>query len=256
MVGGLNKFREAFRRFTDNFVIIGGTACDEVLTDTDMSPRTTLDIDIIVIVENMTAEFATAFWSFIADGKYRPGVRKDKEGQPRYVLYSFDNGAPGYPVKIELLSHHNEAFVNASHIEPLPIDGVVSSLSTIILDEPYYKLTINNSFVSDGLRFATPVALMALKMKAYLNLIAERESGRKVNSKDILKHRNDVLKLAAATTLGEAVKVEPEVLSAISEFQDKINGSLPSQSIQDALGLPQIAVERVVGILTNFFAGL
>lgn len=254
MVGGLNKFREAFRRFTDNFVIIGGTACDQVLTDTDMPPRATLDIDIIVIVENMTAEFATAFWSFIAEGKYRPGVRKDKEGQPRYVLYSFDNGAPSFPVKIELLSHHNEAFVNASHIEPLPIDGEVSSLSTIILDEPYYKLTVNNSFVSDGLRFAAPIALMALKMRAYLNLIAERESGRKVNTKDILKHRNDVLKLAATATLGEPVKVEPEVMSAILEFQEKIKESLPSQSIQDALGLSNNAVERVVDILSNFFA--
>lgn len=254
MVGGLNKFRETFRRFTDNFVIIGGTACDEVLSDTDMSPRATLDIDIIVIVENMNAEFAKAFWAFIAEGKYRPGVRKDKEGKPRYVLYSFDKGAPGFPWKIELLSHHNDAFVNASHIEPLPIDGEVSSLSTIILDDPYYKLTINNSFVSNGLRFAAPTALMALKMKAYLNLIAERESGRKVNTKDILKHRNDVLKLAATATLGEPVKVETEVMSAISDFQEKIRDSLPSQSIQDALGLPNNAIERIVGVLTNFFA--
>lgn len=253
MVGGLNKFREAFRSFTDNFVIIGGAACDEVLSDTDMSPRATLDIDIIVIVENMTAEFAKAFWAFIAEGKYRPGVRKDKEGNPRYVLYSFDNGAPGFPVKIELLSHHNDAFVNASHIEPMPIDGEVSSLSTIILDEPYYQLTVNNSFVSDGLRFAAAEALMALKMKAYLNLTAERESGRKVNSKDILKHRNDVLKLAAIATLGVPVKVEPEVMSAISEFQERIKASLPSQSIRDVLGLSDNAIERIVDILTNIF---
>lgn len=250
----MNKFRETFRRFTDNFVIIGGTACDEVLSDTDMSPRVTLDIDIIVIVENMTAEFAKTFWAFIAEGKYRPGVRKDKEGNPRYVLYSFDNGAPGFPVKIELLSHHNDAFINASHIEPLPIDGEVSSLSTIILDEPYYNLTINNSFVSDGLRFAASEALMALKMKAYLNLMAERESGRKVNTKDILKHRNDVLKLAATATLGDPIKVDPAVVSSILEFQRKIKESLPSQSIQDALGIPSNAVERVVDVLSNFFS--
>lgn len=218
-----------------------------------MPPRATLDIDIIVIVENMTAEFATAFWTFIAEGKYRPGIRKDKEGKPRYVLYSFDHGSPGFPVKIELLSHHNEVFVNAAHIEPLPIDGEVSSLSTIILDEPYYMLTVQNSFVSDGLRFATPIALMALKIKAYLNLIGERESGRKVNSKDILKHRNDVLKLAATATVGVPVKVEPEVMFVISNFQDTIKESLPSQSIRDALGISNNAVERLVGILTNFF---
>lgn len=34
MVVGLNKFKEAFADFKDNYVIIGGTACDIVLSDT------------------------------------------------------------------------------------------------------------------------------------------------------------------------------------------------------------------------------
>lgn len=62
MVTGLGKFREAFIEYADNYVIIGGTACDIVLRDTDMTPRATSDIDMIVVVENMTPEFATAFW--------------------------------------------------------------------------------------------------------------------------------------------------------------------------------------------------
>ena len=60
MVTGLDKFREAFLKYADNYVIIGGTACDIVLRDTDMKPRATSDIDMIVIVENMTPEFAAA----------------------------------------------------------------------------------------------------------------------------------------------------------------------------------------------------
>lgn len=39
MVTGLDKFREAFLKYADNYVIIGGTACDIVLRDTDMKPR-------------------------------------------------------------------------------------------------------------------------------------------------------------------------------------------------------------------------
>ena len=39
MVVGLDKFKEAFADFKDNYVIIGGTACDIVLSDTDMRPR-------------------------------------------------------------------------------------------------------------------------------------------------------------------------------------------------------------------------
>ena len=235
MVGGLEKFRREFTDFSDNFVIIGGTACDEVLSGTEMTPRATLDIDIVVIVENMTLDFAIAFWNFIREGGYRPGKRKNQDGTPKYVLYSFDNGRAGFPVKIELLARHNNVFESAAHIEPLPIDGEVSSLSSIILDEPYYNLTISNSFINEGLRYASSIALMALKARAYLNLLADRASGKEVNSKDISKHRNDVIKLAAITAGTEQAVVDKEVVDTINEFSSLMLSSLPNQSLQDAL---------------------
>lgn len=253
MVGGLDKFREAFADFTDNFVIIGGTACDEVLSGTIMRPRPTLDIDIIVIVENMTIAFANTFWKFISDGGYRPGVRKNTDGTPKYVLYSFDNGAEGFPIKIELLSHHNEVFTKAAHTEPLPIEGDVSSLSAIILDEPYYELTVRNTFISKGLRYASPVALAALKARAYLNLLAEREAGHHVNSKDILKHRNDVLKLTATMTPGETTEVRQEVIDTIKEFAGNLLISLPNQSLSDALRANEDTLRLYLETLPTFY---
>ena len=51
---GLDKFREAFGAFSDNYVIIGGTACEIVMAGTVVHPRATHDIDMIVIVERMT----------------------------------------------------------------------------------------------------------------------------------------------------------------------------------------------------------
>ena len=45
MVKGIEKFREAFSAFSDNYVIIGGTACDAVLSKTMVEPRATHDID-------------------------------------------------------------------------------------------------------------------------------------------------------------------------------------------------------------------
>ena len=65
MVKGLDKYREAFAHFSDNYVIIGGTACDVILSQTDMRPRVTDDIDMILVVEKVTAEFVSAFWQFI-----------------------------------------------------------------------------------------------------------------------------------------------------------------------------------------------
>lgn len=253
MVGGLDRFREHFADFSDNFVIIGGTACDEVLRDTAMRPRATMDIDIVVIVENMTTEFATAFWSFIKDGGYRAGIRKNKDRTPMYVLYSFDNGKAGFPVKIELLSRHNAFFASASHIEPLPVSGEVSSLSAIILDEPYYTLTVQNSFVSNGLRYAAPSALIALKARAYLNLIADKASGKAVNTKDILKHRNDVLKLVATTTGADRAIVAPEIVSTIREFANRLLETLPNQSLQDALRGSDATIRRYIEALTTYY---
>ena len=59
---GLEKFREAFEAYSENYVIIGGTACDIAMTGTAVRPRATHDIDMIVIVEKMTADFAEHFW--------------------------------------------------------------------------------------------------------------------------------------------------------------------------------------------------
>ena len=57
---GLEKFREAFAEFTNNYVVIGGTACDIAMTGTVVRPRATHDIDMIVIVENMTEAFGNS----------------------------------------------------------------------------------------------------------------------------------------------------------------------------------------------------
>lgn len=59
---GLEKFRKAFAEFTNQYVIIGGTACDIAMTGTVVRPRVTHDIDMIVIVENMTEAFGERFW--------------------------------------------------------------------------------------------------------------------------------------------------------------------------------------------------
>ena len=129
----------------------------------------------------------------------------------------------------------------------------MSSLSTIILDEPYYNLTVQNSFVSNGLRYAAPLALMALKARAYLNLIADREAGKKVNTKDILKHRNDVLKLAATMTGASQAIVDCEIADTMQEFSNGLLATLPNQSLQDALRSSATAIRTYLEALPTFY---
>lgn len=53
-------------------MVIGGAACDITMTNTVVRPRATHDIDMIVIVENMTEAFANRFWQFVREAGYRP----------------------------------------------------------------------------------------------------------------------------------------------------------------------------------------
>jgi hypothetical protein len=47
MVLGIDTFRDKFKDYTDNYIIIGGTACDILLSEADFSFRATNDIDTI-----------------------------------------------------------------------------------------------------------------------------------------------------------------------------------------------------------------
>ena len=217
---GLDKFREAFKDFSDNYVIIGGTACDITMTGTEVRPRATHDIDMIIVVERMTPQYGERFWQFIREAGYRPEKSKAKEGEsPKYEMYRFVDGNPGYPEMIELLSRHPDALGEPKElvIEPLPIDGEQSSLSAIIMDDDYYQFTIEHSILTDDIRHADSAALIALKARAYLNLLQDKQNGKHVNSKDIKKHRSDVLKNVVIMTEDE-IPAPASIIECIKEF--------------------------------------
>ena len=49
MVTGIDSFREWFRGFEDQYVIIGGTACDILMTEEGIDFRSTRDIDLVLL---------------------------------------------------------------------------------------------------------------------------------------------------------------------------------------------------------------
>jgi hypothetical protein len=59
VVRGLDVFKKYFAAFPDNYVVIGGAACDVIIEAADLIPRATKDIDIILVVEALTAAFVT-----------------------------------------------------------------------------------------------------------------------------------------------------------------------------------------------------
>ena len=120
---------------------------------------------------------------------------------------------------IELLSRHPDV-LGEPHglvIEPLPIDGDISSLSAIIMDDDFYNFTVANSTLTDGIRHASPVALIALKTKAYLNLLSDKARGLHVNTRNIKKHRSDVMKSMVIVEDG-SVSAPSSVVQCVREF--------------------------------------
>ena len=254
---GLDKFKEAFAQFSDNYVIIGGTACEIVMTGTAVRPRATHDIDMIVVVERMTPDFGRHFWDFIKEGGYRPEKYKSAGGgQTKYQLYRFINGKEGYPEMIELLSRHPDVLGEPQGltIEPIPIEEKVSSLSAIIMDDDFYNFTVNHSTVTDGIRHADTLALIALKACAYLNLLKDKADGKHVNTKDIKKHRSDVLK--NVVILEETEVVAPKkVASIIQDFVSSIRNDWTNLAspLASALDRDDNFVSGLLDVLETIF---
>ncbi len=257
MVRGLEKFREHFEGFNDNYVIIGGTACDIALTGSDMPPRATDDIDMILIVDNMTPEFGKRFWQFIEKGEYQNRERKRGEGkEPVPELFRFIKPAQGYPIRIELLSTRPDILGEPTgfHLTPIPIGEKLSSLSAIIMEPDCYQFTIENSMIHDGLRIATPLCLICLKVRAFLNLTEEKKTNPEVRSQDIKKHRDDVFKLFVTSIDHTDMTVLPESLRKdIRTFADMMEASLPNQSLQDRLKVDDEQIRSFITIMREVF---
>ena len=76
-----------------------------------------------------------------------------------------------------------------------------------------------------------------------------------INSKDIKKHRNDVLKLIAGTDFSEIMTVEPPIWEAIQAFAQLIEEQLSTnpKSLKDALGRTTEQIRIYLDILRSSF---
>jgi len=196
MVNGLEKFREHFADFTDRYLIIGGTACDLAFTEAGLEFRATKDIDVVLCLETVDAEFGKAFWSFVKAGGYESLEAPANERK----FYRFTKPViDGYPVMIELFSRVPDMLGTEieGHLTPIPMNNEVLSLSAILLDRDYYDWAKAGRTTIEGLPVVRPEHLIPFKAKAWLDLTIRAADGQRIDSKDIRKHRNDVFRLYA-----------------------------------------------------------
>ena len=65
MVTGIDSFKEWFKGSEEQYAIIGGTACDILMTEDGLDFRATKDIDLVLIIEAVDANFGKKFWEYV-----------------------------------------------------------------------------------------------------------------------------------------------------------------------------------------------
>ena len=194
MVRGIQRFQEHFRDHADQYVLIGGAACDLIMQEAALPFRGTKDLDIVLCVEVLDTSFAEAFWAFVRAGKYE--VQQKSSGEKRY--YRFMKPAEeDYPYMLELFSRKPDAFplTSGSHLTPIPLGEDVSSLSAILLNDAYYQFLHSGKRMIAGISVVGTEHLIPLKASAWIDLSERKKRGEPVDSKSITKHRNDIFRL-------------------------------------------------------------
>lgn len=239
MVRGIEKFREYFRDFPDNYVIIGGTACDIIISDAELTPRATKDIDIILVVEALNPDFVKRFWDFVKAANYE---RQEVGGEER-KYYRFIKPADNeFPMQIELFSRKPDVIIleEDAHLTPIPVDDDLSSLSAILLSDDYYNYMIKHSTLENGLHLANTEALICLKAKAYLEIVERIAQGKDEDSKKLRKHKADVFRLALMLTAENVFDLPASIKNHMQVFADAVAHDLPDKAIFKEMGVGNI----------------
>jgi hypothetical protein len=239
MVRGLDIFKKYFEQYTENYVIIGGTACDIIIDEAGFVPRATKDIDIILVVEALNSDFVKQFWQFINDGKYQLREKSNDERE-YYRFIKPDN--TDFPHQIELFSRTPDVIVleGDAHLTPIPVDDDLSSLSAILLNDDYYHYIIEHSQIEDGLHHANIEALICLKAKAFLEIKERIEKGSKEDAKQLRKHKADVFRLTVMFTPESIFELPETIQDHVNQFAALVSQELPDKAIFKEMGIANV----------------
>ena len=246
---GIKVFKEYFKDHTDEYVLIGGAACDLLFGEAGGNFRATKDLDLVLLVEALTPDFGRVFWRFIEDGQYEN--RAKSSGEPQFYRFSNPTDAT-FPLMIELFSRTGAALRNReSQLTPIHIDDEVSSLSAILLDEDYYRLLNNCKLLVNGTSVLSVEGLIPFKAKAWLDLKQRKSDGHPVDEKSIRKHKNDVCRLATLLTGNDRPEMNTSVLEDMRRFMDAYTSDPVDPK---SLRISGISAQQIVDVLNSVYA--
>jgi hypothetical protein len=227
VIKGLDKFKERFAGFEDQYVLIGGTATVLALDAAGITARQTKDLDIVLSLEALTVDFEKAFWAFVKDG----GYEHRQASTDKRIFYRFNKPTDEtFPFMLELFSRAPDGINPPSdvHLVPIPTDDEVYSLSAILLDTDYYGFLHQHKTIIDGVSVLAATGLIPLKAKAWLDLSERKAKGEQIDSKNIKKHRSDILNLARLLTQETRVAVAESIKTDLSQFLTELAKEEPA----------------------------
>ena len=250
MVRGLDLFRQFFAAHANQYVLIGGTAATLAMEEAGLAFRATKDLDVVLHIEALDANFGETFWRFIEAGKYevRQASATDKQ-----VFYRFQKPEDkNYPAMLELFCRAPDGITLApgAHLTPIPVDDAIASLSAILLDNDYYEFVISGRREVDGLPGVGEDRLIPLKAVAWLDMKQRAERGEVIDARDIRKHANDVLRLSQLLAPDTRIQAAGKIVADLGRFLDAV---LAEGDINPgALGLRGTLAELVERIRTAY----
>lgn len=244
MVRGIESFREWFQGYEEQYAIIGGTACDLLMTEEGLDFRATKDIDLVLIIESVDASFGSRFWEYVTVAGYEH--RNKSTGKPQF--YRFTNPqSRDYPSMIELFTRKPDAVILPENavLSPLPMEEDISSLSAILLDDDYYEFLRQGRIRVSGVTVLSALYLIPFKAKAWLDLLRRKAEGEHVDSRNIRKHKNDVFRLIELIDPNtDSISYIPDTIKAdMREFVERM--SLESVDLKQ-IGIPEKSKETIL----------
>lgn len=250
MVTGLNRFRQHFALYTDQYVLIGGTACTVIMQEAGLDFRATKDLDIVLYVEALHEDFVRAFWQFVEEGEYE----NKQQSTSKEIFYRFSSPSQrDYPTMLELFSRAPDGIKlsKKGHLTPIPIDESTASLSAILLDDDYYHFIHSGKVKINNLPVLSATHLIPIKARAYIDLMNRRMNGEKIDDRDIRKHKNDVVRLFQLLSPDNRIRLPSPIQN---DFQTFLANIKDDQSIDcKSLGLKHINIDKIVEILQKIY---
>lgn len=95
-------------------------------------------------------------------------------------------------------------------------------MSAILLDKHYYRFIINGRKIVNQLPWIDAERLIPLKARAWLDLSERKANGEPVDTRDIRKHANDVLRLSQLLTPESHIELATRIRDDLARFLSSV----------------------------------